>query len=335
MDWNLGNYWYLLLLLTIPFLGFVIVNFIRWRNRKKLVFAEKRFQEDLFERSSKFSRFLPILYLLAFLFLIFSIVDVLAGKEQIKSEQKLNSVFFLLDVSNSMNAEDIQPNRLTAAKNVLISTLENMKNDRVGIIVFAGEARSIMPLTTDFTAVETYIGGIETSVIKIQGTDFLRAMQEVVVKFKNVPKGSRQVVLISDGEDNEGNDKAALNLAKKEGIRVTSVGIGTEEGAPVPEYLYGQLMGYKIDMTGQTVHSKRETQALTSIANGSGGSYVDGNSLNDAPKRIISSINEKAGSSTVMIDSQNAVHYYQYFLAVSLLLFLLIYLLNPKRDFNI
>lgn len=335
MDWTLGNYWYLLLLLTIPFLGFVIVNFIRWRNRKKLVFAEKRFQEDLFERSSKFSRFLPILYLLAFLFLIFSIVDVLAGKEQIKSEQKLNSVFFLLDVSNSMNAEDIQPNRLTAAKNVLISTLENMKNDRVGIIVFAGEARSIMPLTTDFTAVETYIGGIETSVIKIQGTDFLRAMQEAVVKFKNVPKGSRQVVLISDGEDNEGNDKAALSLAKKEGIRVTSVGIGTEEGAPVPEYLYGQLMGYKIDMTGQTVHSKRETQALTSIANGSGGSYVDGNSLNDAPKRIISSINEKAGSSTVMIDSQNAVHYYQYFLAVSLLLFLLIYLLNPKRDFNI
>lgn len=336
MDWSLGNYWYLLLLLVIPLIGVILIAFVKWRNARKLLFAEQRFQDELFEKTNKFSKIFPALYLLAFTFLIFSIVDLLGGNEQVKSQQKMNNVLFLLDVSNSMNAEDIQPNRMTMAKNVMVNSLKGFTNDRVGIVVFAGEARSIMPLTTDFTAAETYISGIETSIVQIQGTDFLKAMQEVAKKFKNVPKGARQIVLISDGEDNEGNDKAALNLAKKEGIRITSVGIGTEEGAPVPEYVYGQLMGYKVDMTtGQTVVSRRQTNALSYLASGTGGNYIDGNSLEDASKKIVSSLNEKGGVTNVMIDSQNAVHYYQYFLAVSLLLFLMIYLLNPKRDFNI
>lgn len=336
MDWSLGNYWYLLLLLVIPLIGVILIAFVKWRNARKSLFAEQRFQGELFEKNNKFSKIFPVLYLLAFTFLIFSIIDLLGGNEQVKSQQKMNNVIFLLDVSNSMNAEDIQPNRMTMAKNVMVNSLKGFTNDRVGIVVFAGEARSIMPLTTDFTAAETYISGIETSIVQIQGTDFLKAMQEVVKKFKNVPKGARQIVLISDGEDNEGNDKAALNLAKKEGIRITSVGIGTEEGAPVPEYVYGQLMGYKVDMTtGQTVVSKRQTNALSSLASGTGGNYIDGNSLEDASKKIVSSLNEKGGVTNVMIDSQNALHYYQYFLAVSLLLFLVIYLLNPKRDFNI
>ena len=336
MDWSLGNYWYLLLLLVIPFMGVILIAFVKWGNARKSLFAEQRFQDELFDKTNKFSKIFPGLYLLAFTFLIFSIVDLLGGNEQVKSQQKMNNVIFLLDVSNSMSAEDIQPNRMTMAKNVMVNSLKGFTNDRVGIVVFAGEARSIMPLTTDFTAAETYISGIETSIVQIQGTDFLKAMQEVVKKFKNVPKGARQIVLISDGEDNEGNDKAALNLAKKEGIRITSVGIGTEEGAPVPEYIYGQLMGYKVDMTtGQTVVSKRQTNALSYLASGTGGNYIDGNSLEDASKKIVSSLNEKGGVTNVMIDSQNAVHYYQYFLAVSLLLFLMIYLLNPKRDFNI
>lgn len=336
MNWTLGNYWYLLLLLVIPLIGVVLIAFVKWRNARKSLFAEQRFQTELFEKSNKFSKIFPVLYLLAFTFLIFSIIDLLGGNEQVKSQQKMNNVIFLLDVSNSMNAEDIQPNRLAMAKNVMVNTLKGFTNDRVGIVVFAGESRSIMPLTTDFTAVETYISGIETSIIQIQGTDFLKAMEEVVKKFKSVPKGARQIVLISDGEDNEGNDKAAINIAKKEGIRITSVGFGTEEGAPVPEYLYGQLMGYKVDMTtGQTVVTKRQTNALKALANATGGNYIDGNSLEDSAQKIISSINEKSGSTNVMIDSQNAIHYYQYFLAVSLLLFLVIYLFNPKRDFNI
>ncbi|WP_332022962.1 vWA domain-containing protein [Kaistella sp.] len=335
MNWYLGNNWYLLLLLLLPLLGIIIAGYTKWKNRKKTVFAEARFQEELFEKKSGFSRFFPVLYLIATLFLILSIVDLLSGTEEVKTRQKMNNVIFLLDVSNSMNAQDVEQNRLTQAKNIIINTMFKMKNDKVGIVVFAGESASIMPLTTDFTAAETYIGGVETSVVKIQGTDFLNGMKTTADKFKNVAKGSRKVVLVSDGEDNEGNEKAAIRLANKEGIHVVSVGIGTEEGAPIPEYVFGQLMGYKTDLTGQTVISKRQTNALKNIAEETGGTYIDGNNLDDATSQIIDALAKTSSSSETLVKSQNAIHYYQYFLAISIFLFLLIFLLNPKREFNI
>ncbi len=335
MNWTLGNNWYLLLLLLLPLLGFVVIAYLKWKNQRKSIFAEARFQDQLFDKKSRFSKVMPILYLLATLFLVLSIVDLLSGSEEVKSKQKMNNVIFLLDVSNSMNAQDVEPNRLEEAKNIIISTMGKMRNDKVGIVVFAGEARSIMPLTTDFQTAETYLGGVETSIVKIQGTDYLKAMQTVVDKFKNIPAGARQVVMLSDGEDNEGNEKPALKLAAKEGISVITVGIGSDEGAPIPEYVFGQLMGYKTDMNGQTVISKRENIALKNIADQTNGTYVDGNNLENATTQVIDGLRKSASSSESMVKSNNAIHYYQYFLGISILLFLVMFLLNPKRDFNI
>lgn len=335
MNLSLENYWYLLLLLLIPLVGWLLFNFIKWRSRKREVFAESRFRDELFGRGSRFSRMFPLVYLAAFSFLMFAIIDPLGGSEEVKTQQKLNNVIYLLDVSNSMNAEDLQPNRLTQAKNIMINSLHQLTNDRVGVVVFAGDATSIMPLTTDYSAAEAYIEGLETSVVKTQGTDFLAAVHTAAQKFKNVPKGARHIVLISDGEDNEGNDDEAARVAEQEGITVTAVGVGGDEGAPVPEYIYGQLMGYKIDMNGQTVISKRQENALKNIASRTGGHYVDGNHLENAVKEIGAALAARTSGTAVYVKSQNATHYYQYFLAVALALFALIYLLNPKRDLNV
>ncbi|WBV61391.1 VWA domain-containing protein [Chryseobacterium camelliae] len=335
MDWYLGNYWYLLLLLLLPFLAVLLIRFLKWKKKKREAFAEHQFHEQLFEKSSGFTKFFPALYLLGTLFLIFSIIDLLSGSNEVQTKQKLNNVIFMLDVSNSMNAEDVEPNRLMEAKNVMINTMQKMKSDKVGVVIFAGEATSIMPLTTDYSSAETYINGIETSSMQVQGTDFLKAMETAAEKFKNVNKGARKVILLSDGEDNEGNDAAAIRLANKEGIVVTTVGIGTEEGAPVPEYSYGQLMGYKTDVNGETVISKRQTEALHKIAQSTGGDYIDGNNINETPDKIIDILSKKSFSSEATVKSQNANHYYQYFLVFSILFFFLIYVFNPKRDFNV
>ncbi|PWN70609.1 hypothetical protein C1631_011670 [Chryseobacterium phosphatilyticum] len=335
MSWSLGNYWYLFLLLLLPLLAIFLIRFLKWRKKKREIFANSQFHENLFEKSSGFTRFFPALYLLGTLFLIFSIIDLLNGSEEVKSNQRLNNVIFMLDVSNSMNAEDIDPSRLAEAKNLMIGTMQKMKNDKIGIVIFAGQATSIMPLTTDYNSAETYISGIETNSMQIQGTDFLKGMQVAVNKFKNVSKGSRKVILLSDGEDNEGNDNAAIRLANQEGISITSVGIGSDEGAPVPEYVFGQLMGYKTDVNGGTVISKRQTEALKKMAESTGGTYIDGNNINEAPNRIIDAVNKKSSGAETLVKSQNANHYYQYFLLVSILLFFLIYIFNPKRDFNI
>lgn len=335
MDLSFGNYIYLLLLLVVPAIGFLLVSFLRWRRLRKDRFAEHQFQKALFAKTGVFSSVLPYLYSIAFLFLIFSIIDLLAGREQVKTQQKMSNVIFLLDVSNSMNAEDIQPNRLDEAKNIMINVLPKLANDRVGVVVFAGQSSSIMPLTTDFTAAENYINGIETSVLQVQGTDFLKAMQAAVKKFKDIPKGTRQVVMLSDGEDNEGNEKAAIRLAKQEGISITTVGVGTEQGAPVPEYFYGQLMGYKTDRNGETVSSKRQTGALKDMAESTGGAYINGNDMQQAVQQVADVVRNSKGSSSITIDSQNAVHYYQYFLGIAIFLFFVIYLFNPKKDLNL
>jgi len=335
MELYLGNYWYLLLLLLLPVLAFFLMRYLKWKKNKREVFADSRFHDALFEKKSGFIKFFPTLYFLAALFLIFSIIDLLSGSEEIKTNQKFNNVIFMLDVSNSMNAEDIEPSRLAEAKNLVIQTMQKLKNDKVGMIIFAGQATSIMPLTTDYHSAETYINGVETGSVKIQGTDFLKAMETAADKFKDINKNSRKIVLLSDGEDNEGNDNAAIKLANREGMMVTSVGIGSEEGAPVPEYEFGQLMGYKSDMNGQTVVSKRQTEALHKIAESTGGTYIDGNNINEAPDKIIEALNKKASSTESLVTSQNANHYYQYFLAVSIFFFLMIFLFNPKRDFNV
>lgn len=335
MNWYLGNHWYLLLLLLLPLLGYLALRFRRWKKRRQAVFAEPRFQEDLFRKNSGFGRIFPLLYLLGSLFLILSIVDLLRGSEEVETNQKMNNVIFMLDVSNSMNAQDVEENRLSQAKNIIVNTMQQMTNDKVGIVVFAGDAASIMPLTTDFTAAETYISGIETNVVKIQGTDFLKAMQIAASKFKNIAKGSRKVVLLSDGEDNEGNEKAASRFAEKEGITIVSVGIGTEEGAPIPEYVFGQLMGYKTDISGQTVISKRQISALNNLASKTGGTYVDGNNMENAVIQISDALSKTGGATSTIIKSQNAIHYYQYFLAISIFFFLMIYFLNPRKDLNI
>ena len=335
MNWYLGNYWYLLLLLLLPLLGILMYQYIKWKNVRRDKFAESKFQKDLFPKNKSFSKVLPLLYLLAGLFLILSIVDFLNGTEQVKAKQKISNVLFLLDVSNSMNAQDIDPSRLTEAKNLMVQCLKKMKNNKVGIVVFAGDANSIMPLTTDYGAAATYIGGIETSVMPTQGTDFLKAMQVATDKFKNIPKGSRKIILISDGEDNEGNEENAVKLAKKEGISIISVGVGIEEGAPVPEYIFGQLMGYKLNSNGETVISKRETNALKDLAENTGGSYIEGNNLDTATSQIQTALEKSTSTSESFVTSQTAVHYYQYTLGVSIFFFFLIFLLNPKRDFNI
>lgn len=335
MSWSLGNYWYLFLLLLLPLLASFMIRFLKWRNKKREIFAAGQFHDSLFEKKSGFTRFFPALYLLGTLFLIFSIIDLLNGSEEVKSTQKLNNVIFMLDVSNSMNAEDIEPSRLAEAKNLMLGTMRKMKNDKVGIVIFAGQAMSIMPLTTDYNSAETYISGIETNSMQVQGTDFLKGMQAAAEKFKNVSKGSRKIILLSDGEDNEGNDNAAIRLANKEGISITSVGIGTDEGAPVPEYSFGQLMGYKTDINGGTVISKRQTEALKKMAESTGGTYIDGNNVNEAPDRIVDAVNKKGSGAETLVKSQNANHYYQYFLVVSILFFFLIFLFNPKKDFNV
>ncbi|MBB1560576.1 MAG: VWA domain-containing protein, partial [Flavobacteriaceae bacterium] len=298
MNWEFGNYRYFGLLLVLLMAAYLLWDFSKWRKKKRDFFAESRFQKHVFGEKSRFSGVLVLCYVVSFLLLILSFVDIVKNEKTEMSVEKASSdVIFLVDVSNSMNSNDIEPSRLEQAKLILNKTLNQLGEERVGIVVFAGEARTMMPLTTDYSSVDIYLENLSSDLIKRQGTDFLLAMEETEKKLKKGASGLKKVVLISDGEDNEGNHDAAVNLAQKNNIAVTSVGIGTEEGGTIPELQFDIYQDYKKDEDGNTVITKRETQALKTISEKTGGVYIDGNSVERAANEIIKDIksNQKEG----------------------------------------
>ena len=338
MNWEFGNYRYFGLLLVLLMAAYLLWDFSKWRKKKQDFFAESRFQKHIFGEKSRFSGVLVLCYVMSFLLLILSFVDIVKNEKTEMSVEKASSdVMFLVDVSNSMNSNDIEPSRLEQAKLILNKTLNQLREERVGIVVFAGEARTMMPLTTDYSSVDIYLENLSSDLIKRQGTDFLLAMEETEKKLKKGTSGLKKVILISDGEDNEGNHDAAVNLAQKNNIAVTSVGIGTEEGGAIPELQFNLYQDYKKDEDGNTVITKRETQALKTISEKTGGVYIDGNSVEKAANEIIKDIksSQKDGGKASKISILNKEHYYQWFLVGALVLLFLIYFLNPKRDLNI
>ena len=338
MNWEFGNYRYFGLLLVLLMAAYLLWDFTKWRKKKRDFFAESRFQKHIFGEKSRFSGVLTLFYVLSFLLLILSFVDIVKNEKTEMSVEKASSdVIFLVDVSNSMNSNDVEPSRLEQAKLILNKTLNQLGEERVGIVIFAGEARTMMPLTTDYSSVNIYLENLSSDLIKRQGTDFLLAMEETEKKLKKGDSGLKKVILISDGEDNEGNHDAAVNLAQKNNIAVTSVGIGTEEGGAIPELQFDIYQDYKKDEDGNTVITKRETQALKTISEKTGGVYIDGNSVERAANEIIKDIksSQKDGGRASKISILNKEYYYQWFLAGALVLLFLIYFLNPRRDLNI
>lgn len=334
MEWTFENYTYLFLLLLLPVLGLVIFRFRKWRNKKRALFAEPQFHQQLFSTKNNYFYLFVLLYFATIICLVLAFADLSRGGKKQKVEHQGTNIVFLLDLSNSMNAEDVSPSRIEREKSLVLQTLQELKGDKVGMVIFAGDAFSVLPLTTDYSAISTYVDGLSTQTITYQGTDFLPAVQEVAALYQSTANQGRNVVLIGDGEDNEGHDQEAVAFAKKHHLKIISVGIGTEEGAPVPDYVFGQMMGYKRNFYGDIVISKRQTRALKNLAESTGGSYIDGNE-NNASTKIVSAISRLEHSAAIEIDARTLTHYYQWFLGGAIIFIFIIYLTNPKKDFNI
>lgn len=336
MDWEIENYWDFLWILVLISIAFLWIKLIIWRKKTRLLFAEEKFHNRLFNTQKSFPKLFAFGYCLAFILLILASVGIhQKQKKGIIYANPTSNTIFLIDISNSMNAEDIGTSRLEQSKNIVSQTLKHLNNDKVGIVVFAGDAQSLMPLTDDYPAVDILINQLDTDIIKQQGSDFLVAIKEGAKRMNHIPIGMKKIILISDGEDNEGQHHLAIEEAKKQNIIITSVGIGTKKGSPIPEKKFNYYNDYKRDNWGNVVISKRETQALKELSQATGGQYIDGNNTQNAVNEIIKEIHSLDKTNTNQeINIIYIEHFYQYFLGIAILIFFLIFLLNPKKDFN-
>ncbi len=332
MQWGaIHNIWWLLILGLIVFLSYRVYS---WRENVKKNFADQKLFSFVFPESSakKFGLKL-ILSCVGLFFIIIALMDPLAGNENKEVSREGIDIVYMLDVSSSMNAEDVAPSRLMKASKIISQSLNTLGGDRASLVIFAADAYTISPLTNDYAAIDSYLNSISTNLISNQGTNFGSAFQEAVNVLKGAPNTSKMIVLLSDGEDNEDTESEAVKLAKNNQIHVVSIGVGTENGGPIPvKSIYGDE--FKIDRYGETVITKLETKNLNKIAEQTNGMYLSSGTIQE----LVGQINaykarlDKSQISTSV--TQDMKHIYQWFLAIAIGLLFIELLTSEYKKFN-
>ena len=250
--------------------------------------------------------------------------------EEVKREGV--DIIVALDVSNSMKAEDIRPNRLERAKQAISRLIDQLENDRIGIVVFAGQAYVQLPITADFGAAKLFLSTIDTDIIPTQGTDIGAAIELSMKSFVGNENKYKSLILITDGEDNEGLGLEAAKAAREAGVILHAIGMGTENGAPIPVYKNGMQIDFVKDRNGSIVLSRLDQVTLEKIAAEGKGIFVRASNSDDglnAVLREISKMDKKAFGTKIYSGYEDR---FQYFIGGGLLILLLEFFLSNQKS---
>ena len=214
-----------------------------------------------------------ILILMALILIIFGIAGPEFGSKLKEVKRKGIEIILALDVSNSMMAEDIQPNRLERAKQAISTLIDRLENDKIGLIVFAGDAYTQIPITTDYSSAKMFLSNINTNIVSRQGTAIGAAIDLASKSFSPSTESSKVIVIISDGENHEGNALEAARAAAEKGIKIFTIGMGSTNGSPIPVAENQMAKDFRRDRQGNIIMTKLNVQMLSDIARTGGGKY--------------------------------------------------------------
>jgi len=293
MLFRFANPQYLYLLLIIPvFIGwFLVTRFYRQRRIKK--FGDYELLKNLMPGVSNFRQHLKFyLSILALTGIIFIIARPQFGSKLETIKKKGLEVMVCLDISNSMLAEDVQPNRLEKSKQMLYKLLDGLNNDKFGVIIFAGHPYTQLPITTDYQSAKIFISTIQPNIIRQQGTAIGAALEMASKAFseEEVNKG-QAIIVITDGENHEDDAVSMAQQIAAKGIQVNVIGIGKPEGSPIP---VSGTNNFKKDKDGNVVISKLNETMCQEIARAGNGTYIRADNTNNAMKVIQSELNKIA-----------------------------------------
>lgn len=319
---------FLLLLLIIPFffLGGAIRMKIR-RSRMKKLGDEQLVRELMpsWSRSKVWVR--TLLYSLAFFFFVIGLARPQIGAKLKEHQTKGAEIMIVLDVSNSMLAEDYSPNRLERAKLAISRLSDKLQGDRLGLVIFAGTSFVQLPITTDYVSAKMFLNSISTSSIPVQGTAIGEAISTAVKSFSAQSEHSRAIIVITDGENHEDDPVEAASVAAEAGVKVYTIGVGSPEGQPVP--VDGELLK---DKDGNIVVSKLDEETLVEIAKAGDGAYVHAGNDEFGLSPIIDDIQNLEDEQFSSVIFEEYDEQFMYFLAIALALFVLEMLIGERRS---
>ncbi|MFK8289763.1 VWA domain-containing protein [Capnocytophaga canimorsus] len=319
---------YLLFCLTILPLALFFVIFRIIKNKKQRQFTNERLFKRLAPNCSTFKPWLKFGLLSLILFLLgIALSNPKIGTKMETVKREGVDVVFAIDVSKSMLAQDVSPNRLEKAKRLVSETLNQLKGDRVGIVAYAASAYPQLPLTTDYSAARMFLQSLNTDMLSSQGTAIQEAIQMASSYFSDANPTARILILISDGEDHEMGASEIAYEAANQGIRIYSIGVGTEKGSTIPIDNGGNI-SYKRDKNGEVVITKLNSGLLSEIARNANGSYIDGDNTSKAVEEIVSLLDgvEKSEFETQQyVDYADQFQWFLFAVIVILLIDLLIF----------
>lgn len=320
-------------LACIPLLVLMFVFLLRWRKKSLNKIAEKSLQHIVLPQLSRAKiiwRF--VFWTLAVVLLVISIANPQFGTKLEEVKREGIDIMVALDVSNSMKAQDLQPNRLENAKQSIGRLINNLNDDRIGIIVFAGQSYVQLPITTDYSSAKLFLESISCDMIPTQGTAIGSAIELAVESFDPKSAAAKAIVVITDGENHEDDAVKAAEKAAEKGITVHTIGMGSESGVPLPLTSNGTIVGYRKDNEGNTVVSKLNSALLKEIANAGKGIYVKAGRSQSAlavVKDELNKMDKKEYASKKYTDYEGR---FQFFLAGAIFLLVLESLLSERKS---
>jgi Ca-activated chloride channel family protein len=327
---------YLYALYLIPFVILLIWISVRKQNQLLEKFADTKLHKILFPLKSRVKVFFKNgLIVFAIILLIFALANPQIGSKIEEVKQVGIDVYILLDVSLSMKAEDIKPNRLEKAKHEISKLIQRLQGDRIGLIVFSGKAFVQFPLTTDYSAANLFLSAVSVKTVPQPGTAIGPAVELALNSFKKDEETQKAIVIITDGEDHEGDLEAVVEKSNNIGVKIYAIGLGSPQGVPIPIYnSAGRQSGYKKDRNGNVVLTKLDESTLQEITSRGNGKYYRGSNNEDELEMIYKDLASLEGSefgATKITEYED--RYYYFLIPAILILFFEIFTKERKSKF--
>ncbi len=269
---------YFYLLGIIPVVTLIYILVVIWKKRTINRFGSIDIVNKLSPQRSTFKPFFKfILFCIILILLIIGLANPQMGKELQTVKREGLDIVFVVDVSKSMLAEDVAPNRLEKSKRLISAIIDNLVSDRIGIVAYAQKAIPLLPITSDYNAAKMFLQDVNTDMLSSQGTAIDAAIDLSSTFFNTEEETNKLIFLLSDGEDHSNQVLKSISKANDLGISIFTLGIGTEKGAPIPIKRNGKIVNYKKDNRGNTVITKKSRDILEKIASKGKGEYLEGN----------------------------------------------------------
>lgn len=318
-------------LITIPVFVVAYIVYTQRKRRQLVEFGDPELMAQLMPDASKTRPIWKLsLLMVALVFLIIAAARPQFGQKEKTIKRQGIEVMVALDISNSMLAKDVAPNRLDRAKQMLNKIIDNMVDDKVGLVVFAGEAFTQLPITCDYVSAKMFLNTTSPALIQTQGTAIGAALRTAVASFGTAEsEAGRAIVLITDGENHEDDAVAMAKQAYERGIQVFVIGIGKPEGSPIPKAGTNEYMK---DRSGQVVVSKLNEEMCQQIAAAGHGVYVRCDNTNTAMRALQKELDELATAELESTVSADYNEQYQSFVLVALLLLVIEFFIMMRKN---